>query len=439
MSTNANDFFQPDNYLAPMARDFQGLTGEQIEAANRTAINLQQTVFMLHGWANLDNSYIGGCRGNVKYRMLRRLSLIPIYPWPYKRIENRTSGHVLGDVIAGNVRVGTKQTQQTKSVADSVDFLLKAYGKMSAINRLDSLTTTSDEGRREAFMLFHAVMETRKDATIPDDPRLPTRAIDLPLEDLVDTKERGIDRKGFLTLVAPLSLRFAVLNGVAVPDYLLYEKGRDGRLVRSELFPEDVYEFRKEAFAKGMAMIAEIRSIVTAAYNMLVGPSGVLVRSRNQINAARMGQADSKMQKDDLDLWGERECPSFSWQTDVDRMREANAPVLNELRRINAGDTQPAAAVDQSEELRLLREQNAMLRKQQEETDARLASLESSRLLFGNEDDARASLDLEAGAGESAGIVAETGDEGPKPPTEELAAAPSPATPKVEKAKGPKR
>lgn len=382
-------FEQPTNQLQPMMNDYNGLTGEQIEAANRTALNLQLTKFMYHAWPNIDNSYVGGCRGHLKYRWLKRLTLIPLYPWPYKKIVNRTAGHVSGDIIAGNVRVGTRQEQRTVSIESSEKFILKAYGKMSGIRTLESLTTSDDVGRQEAFLLFHAAMEIPIDPATRRPSRNGLRGIDCPLEDLVDTNDRGVQRQGFLTIAAPAALQFVFEHGVEVPDYLFYAVDKLGRRVQSPLFDDRLYHFRESAFTKGLKMVKELKSVTETAYNLMAGPAGVLVRSRNQINAARMGQQDSKMQKDPLDLWGERECPSFSWETDVDRMRTAQQPVLDELRRLGRSQATEAApvAANNEEQLQLLREDRAMLleqnerlMRQQEEVNERLKAIEAASL-----------------------------------------------------------
>lgn len=331
---------QSPNLLHEMSQDFRGLTGDQIEAANRTALNLQLTKFMFHAWASIDNTYVGGRRGNLKYTKLQRLSLIPLYPWPYKKIVNRTSGHVSGDIISGNVKVGTRQEPRTLSVDDSEQFIIKAYGKMSGIRTLESLTTSDDEGRREAFMLFHAAMETRREPVQAGDYRPGIRGIDVVMQDLPTFMVNG----------APQALRYAIEQGsVPVPDYLLYVPDR-GRYSRSDLFPQDVYEFPKGAMEKGMAMIREIGPIISVALNMAAGPNGILIRSRNEINAARNGQRDAKMQKDALDLWLSSQNPDFGWDTEVDRMREANAPLLRAVEQIGV---RPVGSREDSEEAQL--------------------------------------------------------------------------------------
>lgn len=376
MSTNLRQDigggFPPLNDFQSMMDDFGGMTGEQIELANRRALNLQLTKFMFHAWAPLRNTYVGGVRGNIKYRTLGRLSLIPLYPWPYKKIVNRTTGNISGDIISGSVKVGTKQVPMTKSVEESEKFIVKAYGKMSGIRALNSLTTTDDEGRREAWMLFHAAMETCKPKSSDDetDQRATIRGVDCLLEDLVDDPD---GTAGFIRAAAPVALRHAIEHGVRVPDHLLFVSV-GGRVTRSDLFPEEVYRFGPGAQEKGVAMLREILEACKAAYKLAVGPGGVLTKSRNQITAAEKGQVDSKMQQDDLDIYLSVQCPSFAWNTPVDRMREANAPMLKAFEKFTVNAQQQPPAND--EEKDLLREQNALLAQAVQALQGRLEKLE---------------------------------------------------------------
>lgn len=395
---------QTDNHLGPMVRDYStGLTGEEIEAANRTAVNLQTTEFVFHAWADIKNTDVRGARGNLKYPILKRLQLIPIYPWPYQKIVNRTQGHVSGDMIAGRTRVGTEQKPRTASVADSIAYIVKSFAKMSGIDRIACLKTDSDDGRREAFMLFHAAMETSKL------PEVSMRGVDCLLEDLVDINDRGILKPGFLTLAAPLALGFAVKEGVQVPDYLYYDRV-EGKIVRSGLFPARIYRFGQGALEKGLTMIEELKRICQSAYDKAAGPTGILTLSRNQINAAKMGQDDTKMQKDPQDLWLERQVPSFSWDTEVDRMREAQRPVLEELRALRSARP---VEYSESEEMRLIRENNELLAKQNERLNSRFAELEARMASAAGNEGARAAAEtstVDGGDGDNAGSAARGSD-----------------------------
>lgn len=357
-----------DGNLAAMLKDFTSeLSTAEIDRSNRQAENLATMKFVWHPWADVNNRGVNKNRGDIKYSVLPRMQLIPIYAWPVPVIKPAQGGFSVGSYTSYGAfmgPVGTVVSQRSMLAHESIRLIEKWYGHFG-LRSLEALKAETDLDKFEAFLLYEGVMNNvrRLNPQAEDELAGETmRGVDICIEDL----------PAFLQNDAPQMLSYILEHGVNFTGSKL-----------APGFKAGFYRFNRErrtaVETKGGRMIGEMLRNVEAAIDCALNEeTGILVVTRGQLAQAGMQITGAKARMDRLDEFLIKQFPSFSMDTAVERASRANQGVVSAVE----GATAAQAGVTNSmlEQNRQLLEALLDMKREQNETNNRLSQIESERL-----------------------------------------------------------
>lgn len=300
-------------------------------AQERRVENTNVLKFAVHPWQDLDNRKTHGIRYGMsgEYAILRRMELLFLPTFRVPKLRPKNNGFAIGSVTPFGVSAGAGVGSDVESVlqypSQTAAKLKKAYGDRGLVV-LESLTAETDADKEESILLFEGVMKTSP-ARAEGDEEDPPAGVAVIMEDL----------PAWLEDVAPAMLEHALAEGVVV----------EGRR----------YTLKPSALDKGLAMIAELQGMIKAGNARAIA---VLKKTKKELAAAAKGVNDSKAIEDALDEFLKYQHPSFSFDTDVDRVGRA-AIAARRAERGGGGvtDAMLGRLIEQNE--RLI-EDNAILR-----------------------------------------------------------------------------
>lgn len=360
--------------IADVMREYGGIQSpaSSLDEVVRRVERVQAVRFAFHVWKEHPNFGADTFRFNIPYPEIPRLVPISLPVLPAAEIVSTGKAVLMGAVLSGSMismpdvsdlgggTVGEMQTAQpvpgSRSAAnvrqreqpphESIYALKTAYGKYGMVE-LVSLAAGDKEEAVRSFAVFAAVMgAARNDEEI----KIGRRPRDLVLEDYPLWLQTG----------APDALKHAVDNGADVPVALYNEDGMfTGQETRR-------FQLGEDDAKRGERLIIEIMGSVGQAHQAALDPSnGVLPLTRDALNTFRNGGQGGKNRLDELDMWLQKQFPSFPMDTDVER----SALALQDTVKQGAAGTEAIAgallAVAQQNQMIL--EEMAAQRKQTDE------------------------------------------------------------------------
>jgi hypothetical protein len=275
--------------------------GLQQSGATRPAEDVSTLKFAFHAWADINNRDVHGVRFHMAgyHAFLRRMELIFIPTLEVPKIRPKNNGFAVGKVtpfgVSAAAGVGSDVSQALQLPSETCAMIIRAYGEYG-LTILESLTAVTPEEKLESILLFEGVMRTEEGI----------RGVDVIQEDL----------PRFLREAAPRLLEKAIKEGV--------------------VYQGEVRKVERRAREKGLGMIGELESAAATTNRKAIS---VLNKTKNQLAQARAGVNDSKAIADQLDNFLLRQHPSFSLDTDVERVARANSEVIEAIRGKGAADS----------------------------------------------------------------------------------------------------
>lgn len=273
-------------------------------------------------------------------------------------------------ILLGETVVGSDVAQVARAANETAQTLLKIHGAVGAV-MLESLADNDFNQISAKLLIYEVVMQGwNKQGLLEDLPEyFGTRSPHLPEKfDAVP----GNGRDNSFTMTAEEVLEKARKDGVLIEK--VYSKVMEME-PKHRVFLSKPCVLSAKEIAIGKQLIEELRNASLKMHDYAVGAEGVLPKSKEHLESVKRGPTFGKQKLDELDRYLMRHFPSYPMDSEIEKSERNQRRATESIMKNFSGRGEP----DNSEELRLLREQNRLLAEQNKGYETRLAALEKGK------------------------------------------------------------